>query len=977
MASAFLFAYQQLNSPESVHGFVLKDYKTFPEFNAKAYLYEHKKHGCPFLHIESNDNHNFFSTSFRTTCIDNSGSTHVLEHLALQGSENFPINSVFTELIKRSFATFMNAFTSIEWTSYPFSTTNYRDFFNIMNVYLDATYHPRLTPVTFMSEAHRLEFEDPNNGSTSLKHSGVVYNEMNGDISNPISRFSNLVREYLYPDSLFRFQYGGNPKDIAKLTLQDIKRMHQRYYHPCNSLFFHYGSFSKEEIMKKINDVIDPFSTSHIAISDSMINQPKWKEPRFVEEEGPSDGDQNKVRASVSWMVGDLRNISDIVDLEFLSLLLAGSSLSPLYKGLIKTGLGSKFIDTGYHSFVRSPYFSIGLEGVDGTNVTLNATILSIMNKVYEEGFDPDQIRSIIHQQEISQREVSSEQGLKLWQQTISSWIHNVNPFDLLDLPWEIERIKTTLELQPKYFEMIMKKKLIENSHRLDLIMRGVKGYQESLSVQTKIDLEKMKNSMSESQKQIIVNHSKEIRANIDSPKPLHLLPSISIDDINKSITPVSYDLSDDVYVFEQPVNGLIYLRINAELPLDADCIEDLPLLSSVITSLGAGDLSEDSFENSKQLNTGGISSHYEIHTSLTDQNKIRAFLTISGKSLVRNFPTLLSLMKKIILSPHLNNSEKIGVLSQMMVSGFSEDIADNGHLYALKHSAAGLSRVTALKEMWDGVTYNQRLQRAVIKGDWKAISQRLQRVYQYMFRRANFTASIHCDKTESKTALQQISLFINELNEKSISPLDHPSDNIADFMKEINKNQNTLLELDSSTFFCALSIKGPIYNSSSSSARFIASSLIKSELLHDSIREKLGAYGVISRYDKDSGVTSFVSYRDTSPVQVLKAYDDALSQVASGNISWDQINRTIIQVFSKIDSPISPSNRGLDYFYDQVTNEELQRRRSSILNIKPDDVVKEAQMMLKEEKRSSIVGNSATSTKPNGFYVIPVIVPQ
>jgi Zn-dependent M16 (insulinase) family peptidase len=58
---------------------------------------------------------------------------------------------------KRSLATYLNAFTSADATTYPFATQNVQDYYNLMAVYLDAMYFPSLHELDFMQEGHRLE----------------------------------------------------------------------------------------------------------------------------------------------------------------------------------------------------------------------------------------------------------------------------------------------------------------------------------------------------------------------------------------------------------------------------------------------------------------------------------------------------------------------------------------------------------------------------------------------------------------------------------------------------------------------------------------------------------------------------------------------------------------------------------------------------------------------------------------------------
>ena len=62
-------------------------------------------------------------------------------------------------MLRRSMQTFMNAFTSSDWTAYPFATENRQDFDNLLQIYLDAVFFPRLDRLDFLQEGHRYDFD--------------------------------------------------------------------------------------------------------------------------------------------------------------------------------------------------------------------------------------------------------------------------------------------------------------------------------------------------------------------------------------------------------------------------------------------------------------------------------------------------------------------------------------------------------------------------------------------------------------------------------------------------------------------------------------------------------------------------------------------------------------------------------------------------------------------------------------------------
>lgn len=64
-------------------------------------------------------------------------------------------------MLNRSLASFMNAMTAHSYTMYPFSSENSVDFRNLLSVYMDAVFKPRLNQEDFRQEGWRLEGKNP------------------------------------------------------------------------------------------------------------------------------------------------------------------------------------------------------------------------------------------------------------------------------------------------------------------------------------------------------------------------------------------------------------------------------------------------------------------------------------------------------------------------------------------------------------------------------------------------------------------------------------------------------------------------------------------------------------------------------------------------------------------------------------------------------------------------------------------------
>ncbi|KAL8241597.1 hypothetical protein R6Q59_011899 [Mikania micrantha] len=105
---------------------------------------------------------------------DSTGIPHILEHSVLCGSRKYPLKGPFVELLKGSLHTFLNAFTYPDRTCYPVASTNTKDFYNLVDVYVDAVFFPKCVEdiQTFQQEGWHYELNNP---SEEITYKGVVF----------------------------------------------------------------------------------------------------------------------------------------------------------------------------------------------------------------------------------------------------------------------------------------------------------------------------------------------------------------------------------------------------------------------------------------------------------------------------------------------------------------------------------------------------------------------------------------------------------------------------------------------------------------------------------------------------------------------------------------------------------------------------------------------------------------------------------
>lgn len=106
------------------HGFKIVQDTVITERSQRAVLMTHELSGATLLSVSCKDDNKVFGISFKTLPTDSCGTPHILEHSVLCGSDRYPVKEPFTELLKGSLQTFLNAFTYPDRTCYPVASQN-------------------------------------------------------------------------------------------------------------------------------------------------------------------------------------------------------------------------------------------------------------------------------------------------------------------------------------------------------------------------------------------------------------------------------------------------------------------------------------------------------------------------------------------------------------------------------------------------------------------------------------------------------------------------------------------------------------------------------------------------------------------------------------------------------------------------------------------------------------------------------------
>lgn len=934
---------QDMSPGQEIHGFVVDRIDSLPSINATMIRLYHQATGARFMHLERDDDNHLFAVGFRTPPDDSTGVAHILEHTALCGSEHFPVRDPFFSMLKRSLNSFMNAMTASDWTLYPFSSMNRKDFHNLLDIYLDAAFFPRLTERDFSQEGHRLEYAVGDDPTTPLEYKGVVYNEMKGAMSDPSSLITQRLDKHLYPTTTYHHNSGGEPEDIPNLSWQQLRDFHARYYHPSNSWFFSSGNLDLPELLGIVEDRV----LQHFTRLDSDTEVPPEQHlpaPVRVTEKYPLDEGETLEKRSmveVGWLCGDINDSFERLSMSLLAALLLGNPAAPLYKALLDSGLGANLAPgTGYHDDNRTTYFAVGLQGTDPEQVeAVEKLILETLEQVAETGFSRERIDAAIHRLEFSNREVTGDSypySLLLLMRLLGSWIHGGDPLAALNFEENLEKLQQKLNDEP-FFENLIRQQLLANQHRVTLLLQPDTDLGPKEEAETRAKLDAMEKQLSDAERQELVEKSVELKESQEAEEDISCLPTLELTDIlpAEAVVKVETGIVGSVkeYWFDQPTNGIGVVRFNFGLDgLTAEQQKYLPVFSSLLTQVGAGKRDYLQMAEAMEAVTGGISARTSIVDDPQNTDKFMTSFELKGKALVRNCQPLFDLLHDILLKPDFSDLQRIHtVLNQLQVS-LENSVPQSGHTYAARTAAASLSQVGWLREQWSGLSQVALIRQLAAKPveELSELAAILTTTAQQLFNQQTLQIAVTVEKdnfTPFKVSLDGL-LPAVPLGEATSSAA------VEDFIPQAVQ-QGVVWSIPVN--YVTRVFRTVPFSHPDSAALMVLAKLLRAEFLHREIREKGGAYGGLAGYNAEAGQFSLLSYRDPHILRTLQVYDDAIEWAVAGDFPEDSLKESILAVFGDLDKPFSPSGVGAEEFANirqGMTLEMRNRMRQQLLAV-------------------------------------------
>ena len=947
------------------HGFILNKEEEIKEVNSIVRIFEHEKTGARLLHMENDDSNKVFSIGFKTPPSDSTGVMHILEHSVLCGSKKFPTKEPFVELVKGSLNTFLNAMTFSDKTVYPIASKNEKDFFNLMDVYLDAVFNPNIynTKEILMQEGwhHHLE-----NKEDELSYKGVVYNEMQGAFSSPDGVLVRKIQETLFPDNTYSNESGGDPKYIPDLTYEQFIDTHKKYYHPSNSYIFLYGDGNLDKMLEFINDnylvnynkkEID----SHIKLQKPYSNIKDVISSYSLAED---DDETEKTYHAFNFVTGKSTDEELYIALDIIEYILLEAEGAPLKKAILDAGIGKDvfgMVDKG----ILQPYLSIIVKNSEvNKKEEFKKVVFDTLSNLVKNGIDKELIEGCINTFEFRLREADTgtdPKGLIYYLNAMDSWLYGGDPLMHIKYEKTLQKIKESLTTN--YFEELIDKYILNNTHASLLTLKPEKGLAHREEIELQEKLANYKASLTENEVEELVKETKDLllRQNTpDSQEALETIPMLSLSDIDKNVEdlPVQEINHDGIQILHHNTftSNIAYLNFM----FYAKCVEeeDIPYFSLLGSLLGKVDTKNYSYKDLAKkilMDTGDLYFKNDVYSNDKDINKYYPFLEARIKVMDDKVSNSLDIVSEVIENSLYEDKNRIREIIREIISRIEMSFIDRGHQVAISRLISYFSPISYYSDKINGYNYYRFLKEIESNFDncIDEVKSKLYKIQNMIFNKANLTVTITGEDKELNILKSNLNKIVPILSTDQLQNKEYS------FVEE-RKNEGLLTPSNVQFVAKGYNFRKLGYNYSGN--MLVLQTILGYDYLWNKVRVQGGAYGGFANLAR-SGNMAFASYRDPNLKETLNIYDKAYEFVENVKISNRDMTKYIIGTISNLDMPLTPFMKGekaINMYIRGITKEDRQKERNEVLSTTNSDINSYSKLIedVMKENYIAVVGN-------------------
>ncbi len=949
-----------------------------------AYVYEHNKTGAKVTVISNDDKNKSFIIGFRTPQNDATGVPHILEHTVLCGSDKYPVKDAMTEVGKGSLNTFMNAFTYPDRTLFPVASCNDKDFQNLVGVYMDAVFFPRVLKEKkiFMQEGWHYELPDLD---SEITINGVVYNEMKGAYSSADSLLSSYIMFSLFPDTQYGVESGGDPDVIPTLKYEDFCAFHRRLYHPSNARVYLYGDVDFKEKLEFFDR--EYFSKFEKISPDSAVKlQTAFDERRFIEKEYSVSKDEEDAGTYLSYNVccSDYTDAMMTEVINSINYALCGVNGAKLKENLIDSGI-CKDAYSDFSTDTSQKYFSIIAEECKPEDRDKFVSIVEdTIREVISEGFDKKALEASITNAEFNYREADFgrfPKGIAYGMMVFDRWTYSDESiFSDLKLNDMFDKLRSGIG--SGLFEKVLKERILENEHKTVLVMKPHVDLDTDKAKHLEEDLKKLKESLSEEELLKIVNETKALKEYQDAPdsdEAKATIPTLKLSDVNKEGDKCEYTLLDgpvpEIYT-KINGNGILYVTLSFDMSaLPERLHEPFSILKLLFGELDTKSYKYNDLVNEMNIKSGSTTYMANVYVKNLDIDDYGINFDIKSKVLYKDIPDFLKLLKEVLLNSKLTDKDRIRKSLETTKLSLESTIGQAGYVLALEAASRLSSGAYVLRSRFGGVDRYRSICNILKNFDecFDKLSKDMEEALRHVLTKENLQVFVCSDDEGRELLNKELPDFIDALytgTDKEKFPYIQADKEL----KAYSASSMVAYNVISGNF-------KKTGNLPYTGSLLVLKNILNSDYLWNTVRLQGGAYGCVASIIP-TGDTSIFSYRDPGIKKTIEAYRNIPNYIKNLDLRKGEIERYIISAIGELDTCMTPkliATRTITNYRSGITNEFRAKEREELLNTSLEDLrslAKYFEAVLSTEFYSTFAGNDLLSKEGEMFKNIePAIV--